>query len=123
MEADEHRRLRYANEKLGQAVASLALGTGNLRERLPSAYGYVLRLLPFDNLPAPISERLEELNRKLTRVPATGNEGTLIAMVRTLGELEVVDAAREIVELAALVNDEYRASREALHRPRRSRRR
>ena len=85
--------LDYVWEKLYTAVNILATGQGTIQERLGSAYAdSLIRLRGIENdIPDEIRPDFEALGKALTRVKAEGNEGTIIATIRTM---EVDEASR-----------------------------
>ncbi len=94
--------LEYAWEKLYITVRNLASGTGSIQERLADAYisgGYILGLGTQNELPTDLQPSYAAINRTMTRVPAQGDEGDIVATTRQMSDDEAVEVAEQIVDL------------------------
>lgn len=94
--------LEYAWEKLYITVRALASGTGSIQERLADAYlsgGYLLDLARGDDLPADLLPSYDAINARMTRIPAQGDEGSIVASARQMGDEEAKELAEQIVDL------------------------
>jgi hypothetical protein len=96
----------YAREKYSTAVHIMATSHGTMRERLLLAYrDSAMRAHP----PMPgmgpaisdeLSNRIEQLDDRMTRTPAVGDEGDIEATVNAMTEPEVDAASEELVNIA-----------------------
>ncbi len=91
----------YGWEKLHLAVHSLC-GAGSQKDRLTCAIVVLSILCTHSNqehLPKDIQAEFETLYKKMTSVKAIGNEGSIVATINTLDEIEVSGAVKEIIGL------------------------
>lgn len=95
--------LEYAWEKLYVTVRTLASGTGNIQERLADAYISGLYLIGLGkndvDLPADLRPAHADIKRRMTRVPAQGDEGSVVASARVMSDDEARKVAEQIVDL------------------------
>jgi hypothetical protein len=93
--------LDYVWEKLYTAVNILATGEGTIQERLGSAYADSLIRLRTDinEIPDEIRGDFEALNKALTREEAKGDEGTIVATVRSMESDEAARHAETILHM------------------------
>lgn len=105
--------LSYAHEKYATAVRIMALGEGNLRERLLDAYlSQASRAHPPRGglgraISADVQQRIDDFHARMTAVPATHGEGTIMATITSLPDAEVRGAAEELLAIADEINWEW----------------
>lgn len=91
----------YAREKFTAGVYILAEGQEDIRQRLVDAYvDQVSHGRTDKQLPPAISNRIEALHQRMTRVAPQGEEGSIAATVAAMKDNEVVAAIRETVRIA-----------------------
>ena len=94
---------RYGWEKLSLAVRAMAESPHSLQERLLNAYIYhVIHVHP-ENVPADQEPALEQLHRRLTSQPATGDEGPAAATIMPMSAEEASACIGQVVSLFARV--------------------
>src|SRR5436190_2797707 len=93
--------LDYVWEKLYTAVNILITGQGTIQERLGSAYAdSLIRLRGGTNdIPTELRSDFDQLERALTREPAEGDEGTIMATIRVMEADEAVRLAETILHM------------------------
>jgi hypothetical protein len=74
----------YALEKLGPAADALASGAGAVRECLFEAFKYLRRVRPEDIADENFRGDLVDVMNMLTSEQGHGNEGRLVATLRTV---------------------------------------
>jgi len=79
------------------AIHSLA-GEGTQRERLVGVGMNLIRLETKD-FPDDLQEQFLDIKRRMSSIPAKGDEGTLVATARALDELELSSLVKDIVRL------------------------
>jgi hypothetical protein len=97
--------LSYAWEKLYTAVASIAVSTDSLQERLANAYIFGFHTIGLDvnaDLPPDLRSSYHEIVKELTKVPAQGDEGTVVATTRVMSD---EDAKKLIDQLVSLYDN------------------
>ena len=88
----------YAWEKLYSALLTL-ISEGSLKDRLASAYiSALIRLEPSD-LPQDMREEFQILSQNLTKVEPEGDEGKVMATIKSMTDLEAIQSAEKILEL------------------------
>lgn len=105
--------LDYAYEKLSMAVTSMAISTDSLQNRLANAYIYGFHTIGLDvnaDLPPNLRSLYREIERNLTKVPAQGDEGSVVATTRAMRDEEAKKLIEQIVylydEVAQLISRE-----------------
>lgn len=98
--------LLYANEKLGTACHIMATSRGDLRERVYQAWirqGMRARPMGPGQAGVPMSEelakRISDFSNRMSREPASRDEGTIRATIDAMTDEEVADVAEEIWSL------------------------
>jgi uncharacterized protein YebE (UPF0316 family) len=94
--------LDYAYEKLFVAVTSMATSTDSLQNRLANAYIYGFHTIGLDvnaDLPPNLRSLYREIEKNLTKVPAQGNEGSVVATTRAMRDEEAKKLIEQIVHL------------------------
>ena len=94
--------LDYAGEKLYAAVRSMATSTEPLQVRLANAYLFGFHTIGLDvnaDLPPDLRASYREIEKELTKVPAQGNEGTVVATTRIMSDNEARKLIEQIVTL------------------------
>jgi hypothetical protein len=102
----KHITQNYTWEKFFTALLILATGQSSLQERLADAYISALMRLDFDDIPKDMHDEFREIQESLTRVKPIGDEGSVNATVRVMGEIEAKRLAEKIVSLY----DRYRVN-------------
>jgi hypothetical protein len=102
----KHITQNYTWEKFFTAVLILATGQSSLQERLADAYISALMRLGLEDIPKDMHNEFEEIQKSLTRVKPIGDEGSVNATIRTMGEIEAGQLAEKIVSLY----DRYRVN-------------
>ena len=99
--------LSYAYEKLMVAVDVLATSPQSIQDRIEDAFisGFS-RINPNEDLPEKLRADFQQLQNQVTRVPATGDEGTLRATMRVVTDEEATEIAEKILHLFHQVLDE-----------------
>lgn len=106
--------LSYAHEKYSVAVNIMATSDKTLRERLYDAFVSSAHLAYTEHgglgpaADPETQERLKSFHQRMTSTPAVGDEGTIAATINAMTDEEVQDAARELVEVASVVEWAYR---------------
>jgi len=94
-------RIRYAHEKFSAAIRGMAVGAGDARDRMRSAFMTFHTIRPSD-LPAPLDRHLQWVYDQLTRKPARYRlEGTLDS---TLAQMKNSTASK-IAERVLAITD------------------
>lgn len=93
--------LGYMWEVFHVGTRTLASGVGRIQSRLEGAFLYMHGRLtgPNEGLPADLAARAREVCRRVTCVPAKGDEGTIAATCRVMSDEEAVQIAQEVVDL------------------------
>ena len=91
----------YHWEVFYKATQGLACGSGRIQERLELVMGSYLcmRLNPSLNLRPDLEEKAQEILRRTTCKPASGDEGTVAATCRQLSDDEAVAIAEDIFSI------------------------
>jgi hypothetical protein len=89
----------YVREKLWLAVHVLVTGDGGLQERLASAGIGLIGLPKTVLLSTKNREAFDSIIQGLTKEPALGNEGRLVATSRKMSDEEAKRIADEILNL------------------------
>jgi len=89
----------YAQEKLMQAIDTLATGTGTIQDRLGGAALYLIRLKPEDFPEGDLRKLFQGVKDDLTFEPAKGDEGTIAATLRITDDEDARAIAKRIVSL------------------------
>lgn len=92
--------LDYVHEKLSVAVASMATSTATLQNRLADAYISGFHTLKPADFPADLQSSYEEIRNDLTKVPARGDEGTVVATTRAMSDEDATNLIDRIVDLS-----------------------
>ena len=87
--------LDYAWEKLSASVSTLTEGTGTIQQRLRDAYSQFMRLQAED-LPPVLWAKYTAIDQQLTRIPAAGDEGTLMATTSVMSDEEARQIASDM---------------------------
>lgn len=90
--------LDYAQEKLGDAISYLASSDGDLRQRLANAFWGFHPVRPED-FPTDLQDQYRTIVSNLTKVQATGDEGSVIATTRAMAPVEAKKVAEDLFEL------------------------
>lgn len=91
----------YAREKFTDGLDILAEWPGDIRQGLVDAYQDEVSHARSDKrLPPAIARRINALHRRMTRVAAEGEEGSIAATVKAMTDAEVVAAVDEIKRIA-----------------------
>jgi len=105
--------LDYAYEKLSVAVTSMATSTDSLQNRLANAYIYGFHTIGLDvnaDLPPNLRSLYREIEKNLTKVPARGDEGSVVATTSVMRDEEAKKLIEQIVylydEVAQLIGRE-----------------
>jgi hypothetical protein len=99
----------YALEKLAAAVHSLAVGPGDVRSRLYSAFVDIFILTPED-FPPSFRRRYRSIRYQLSKRQARGREGRVVATLSRMRNSTGSTIARKIVDLYDRLDD-YLGSR------------
>lgn len=91
--------IKYAYEKLNDAVLVLATNGQPLRKRLERAFQYSLLHIQKNNLPKALAIRLENLYKEFDIQETYVNEGTIISALRYMSPKKMTYLAAEIVYL------------------------
>jgi hypothetical protein len=89
----------YTQEKLMQAVASLATGAGRVQERLMSAAIVLIRLRPDDFPEGELRRTFIGVRDDLTFEQATGDEGDIAATLSRTSDEDARAIAHRILNL------------------------
>lgn len=89
----------YATDKLSAAVHELIVGSGRIKERLLRACSEDIFRVPSGQLPSELEAELKKIRAQLTKAPAKGDEGPIVATLDRMDENEAVDIARDIEAL------------------------
>jgi len=96
----DYGRLGYAAEKFDGLTRSLAVGKGDARERLISAF-YSIHTVQPDDLPPPLRKHLTWVYSEITKRPARHrDEGTVQATVSTMKNATAAKVLERLVDLA-----------------------
>ena len=105
--------LDYAYEKLSVAVTSMATSTDSLQNRLANVYVYGFHTIGLNvnaDLPPNLRSLYREIEKNLTKVPAQGDEGSVLATTRAMRDEEAKKVIEQIVylydEVAQLIGRE-----------------
>lgn len=97
-------KIGYAAEKFGGLSRYLAVGPGDARERLISAFWSFHVIRPKD-LPPPLRGHLEWVYKQITRRPARHRmEGSVEASVRTMKNATAAKILERLVDLADAID-------------------
>ncbi|HUQ98569.1 MAG TPA: hypothetical protein VM166_03880 [Gemmatimonadaceae bacterium] len=111
-------RIGYAAEKFSGFARTLAIGPGDARDRLISAFWTFHVIRPMD-LPQPLRQHLEWVYRQISARPARSQfEGSVEATVQTMRN---VTAARVLERLVDVADAIARLDEECSRRPARAR--
>lgn len=97
--------LDYAYEKLSVAVTDMATSTDSLQKRLANAYIFGFHTIGLDvnaDLPPNLRSLYREIEKNLTKVPAHGDEGSVVATTNAMSD----DEAKKLIEQIAYLCDE-----------------
>jgi hypothetical protein len=98
-------RLSYAREKLREALRSMAVGGGDIRERLRDAY-LIFHVVRAKELPLLLQEHYRWVIEQLTWRPARHpNEGTLDATVWQMKRQTGAKIAQRIQDIADAIDE------------------
>jgi hypothetical protein len=93
----------YASEKFGVAVDGMATSPDRIQIRVAHAYIHsIVRLGPLQ-VPSELRDDLVRLGKRLSSVPPSGDEGSVMATVAKMTEDEAVELAKLIVHMHAVV--------------------
>ncbi len=105
--------LDYAYEKLSVAVISMATSTDSLQKRLANAYVYGFHTIGLDvkaDLTPNLRSLYHEIEKNLTKEPARGDEGSIVATTNVMRDEEAKKLIEQIVylyeEIAQLIGRE-----------------
>lgn len=90
--------LGYTWEKFYVAVETL-VGQGSIQDRLCGAYSSALMRLEPKDLPKDLRADFIELERKLTSVEPTGDEGSIAASTKAMSADDAEKLAKQIVSM------------------------
>ncbi len=96
----ERKHSAYAFGKLSLACTELAIGEGDIKERLISASDHFWAVSP-EMLPPEIQEDFVWLKKELTKFPAIRGEGDIIATIKKRHRKTLVRIAERIVFIEA----------------------
>lgn len=92
--------LSYTWQKLHAAVLILASGTGTIQERLCDAYvDSLIRLHDPNDFPLEMRKDFEAIQKELTAVPPSGNEGSAKASTNDMTDDKASEIAEKIVSM------------------------
>src|SRR5450755_969459 len=97
--------LDYAYEKLSVAVTDIATSTDSLQNRLANAYIFGFHTIGLNvntDLPPNLRSLYRDIEKNLTKVPAQGDEGSVVATTRVMSD----DEAKKLIEQIVYLNDE-----------------
>ena len=92
---------RNVREVLWVAITTLVTNGGTLQERLVSAALGLGTLSPQNDLPKQDQDALDFILHELTKEPAVGGEGRIIATARKMSDAAAEQIAKEILSLYA----------------------
>ena len=95
---------KYALEKLAAAVHSLAVGPGDVRSRLYSAFVDIFILAPED-FPPSFRRQYRSIRYQLSKREARGREGRVVATLSRMRNSTGTAIARKIVDLYYRLDD------------------
>jgi hypothetical protein len=97
------RRISYAAEKFGGLCRSLAIGKGDARDRLISAFMSIHVIRP-DDLPPPLQKHLRWVYAQIMKRPARHQfEGAVEGTVRTMKTATAARVLERLVDLAEAI--------------------
>jgi hypothetical protein len=96
--------LNYLDEKLTDAVRTLATGTGRIQQRLRDAYVYNLVMLNETDFPKTMRRDFQLLSEAVSRVEGDPMEGAVAASTREMKDEEAAEWARLIVSLQVRIS-------------------
>ena len=105
MKSRQARDPRYARDKFENAVYALAVGPGDVRSRLYSAFVELLIVTP-DDLPSSLRRRYRSVRSRLSKHEARGREGRVLATLSRMRNATGAKIAKDIVTLYHQL-DEY----------------
>lgn len=98
-------QIEYAQGKFHEAIRAMAVGAGDVRERLRSAW-LIIHVVRSDDLPVPLKEHLAWVHEELTwREARHSHEGTLDATVYQMRRSTGAKIAKRILALADALDD------------------
>jgi hypothetical protein len=89
----------YGLQKFYLAVEGAASSEKTLQERVADAFLYNLILIEAVNVPAEVWDRLQKMKAEVTKIPAKGSEGTIVATTSQMSTEEARKCLREIVSM------------------------
>ena len=93
--------MSYEWEKFHSATRILATGKGSIKERLVDAFIYELHIIEPDDakLPHGLKEVFSKIFCEVTSAKPVGDEGTIIASIKTMSEERAIQIAEEIFDI------------------------
>ena len=94
--------IAYTAEKFHQAVDTMIVGDGDVKDRLMFAAFYLVRLVghtPAFTAGSELQIRFDRMMARITNTPAAGDEGQIDASVHRLDRSELEGVTREILAL------------------------
>ncbi|NSZ19321.1 hypothetical protein [Agrobacterium vitis] len=88
----------YFREKLGNGVGCL-VGVGDIRSRLQNAFFSMTTVSSGGFSNPDLGAAWDEIFATVTKQPALGDEGTIVATLRTMSEDELAQVARDLLYL------------------------
>jgi hypothetical protein len=90
---------RNVREKLWAAIYSMMSSSATLQDRLANTATGLIGLPAANDLPTEDRAKLDAIIHDLTKEPAVGNEGTIVATTRKMSDEEATRIAKQIMEL------------------------
>ncbi len=97
----------YPDEKFTNAIDTMATSPKSIQERVGDAYLFNLIHVKTEEVPEEIQAEFDEVKKKLTRVEAVGDEGSVAATTTQMSTNEAIEIAKEILYMAYFVKCDY----------------
>ena len=97
----------YPYEKFTNAIEAMAMSPKSIQERVGDAYTYNLSHVKARDLPQQIQHKFIDIKERLTSGEPLGDEGTLLATINQMSEMEVMEIAQVIWDMADVVRRDY----------------
>jgi len=94
----------YSYGKVSEAVQTLAVGAGDIKDRLIGAGQLFLCVMPED-VPGELREDVKWVRDQLTKFPPIGSEGSLRATMRSIRKSTGVKIAKRILYIYFKLRD------------------
>ncbi len=103
----ENSKILYALEKFTAAVHSLAVGAGDIRSRLLSAY-MSFHTVKQEDLPEALRMDFDIIMKELTKKEPIGSEGNVDATLSSMNDETGVEIAERIIKIEEKLSELFK---------------